>query len=102
MILKTSQGDLESFLIGANADKDTATHTAGNSSAYRIRRDTLHLCLNLLNHLLGVHTTRGWKFYAAQLKHHAEKTGLLRGKYRYCMQMVCRIYIYLMEGSSKN
>ena len=38
-ILETFQDDLKSVLIGANADKDTATHTAGNALAYRIGRD---------------------------------------------------------------
>ena len=74
-ILETFQGNLESVLIGANADEDTATHTAGNSLAYRIGRDNLHAYLNLLNHLSGVHNTREWDFCAAQLKHHAEKIG---------------------------
>ena len=76
-ILETFQGDLESVLLGADAEEDIATHVASNSIAFRIGQDTLHSYLNLLNHLAGVQNTRGWEFCAAQLKHHAEKIGLL-------------------------
>ena len=48
-ILETCQGDLESVLLGANAQEDVAIYVASNSLALRIGGDTLHTYINLLN-----------------------------------------------------
>ena len=101
-ILETFQGDLESVLLGANATENIATDVASSSLALRIGRDTLHSFINLMNHLSGVHNTRGWEYCDTQLKYHASKIGLIRGKYRYRIQVVCKIYIYLRDGQAKN
>ena len=101
-ILETFQGDLESVLLGANTDESTATSLAINSLAFRVVRDTLHSYINLLSHLAGVQNTREWGLCQSQLKHHASKVGLIRGKFRYRIQMIGKIYIYLREGQAKN
>jgi len=97
-ILETFQGDIGSVLLRANADEDTDTHVASTSIAFRIERDTLHLYMNRLNHLAGMQNTRGWECCAAQLKHNAVRIELITSKYRYHIQMVCQIYIYLRKG----
>ena len=101
-ILETFLGDLESILLGANADESITSQVASTSISYRIGRDTIHSYVNLLTHLAGVHHTRGWEVCSAQLRHHAGKIGLIRNKYRYRIQMVCRVYTYLREGQSSN
>ena len=101
-ILETCQGDFESVLINAEMDDDLVTSIVSISLGMRIVRDTLHSYINLLTHLAGINNTRGWETCVSQLKHHAEKLGLIRGKYRHRIQAVCRIYIYLREGQSKN
>ena len=79
-----------------------ATTVTTNSLAMRISRDSLHSYMSLLNHLSGVNNTRGWEACASQLKYHGEKLSLIRGKYRHRIQMVCRVYVYLRDGQSKN
>ena len=101
-ILETCQGDLESILINAHMEEEDATYVATNSLAMRISRDTLHSYVSLLNHLAGVANIRGWEACASQLKYHSDKLGLIRGKYRHRIQMVCRIYTYLRDGQHKN
>ena len=101
-ILETSQGDMESILINAHIDDEDATSIATNSLAMRITRDSLHSYMSLLNHLAGVANIRGWEACYSQLKHHSDKLGLIRGKYRHRLQLVCRIYTYLRDGQSKS
>jgi hypothetical protein len=101
-ILETCQGDFESILINAQINEAMATEIVVNSLAMRIVRDTLHLYVGLLTHLAGINNTRGWSVCLPQLQHHAEKLGLLRGKYRHRVQLMCKVYIYLRDGQSKN
>ena len=101
-ILETCHGDFESILLNAQVDEDTATDIVTNSLGMRIVRDTLHSYVSLLTHLAGISNTRGWSVCASQLNHHAEKLGLLRGKYRHRIQLMGKIYIYLRDGQSKN
>ena len=101
-ILETCQGDLESILINAIQDEGTATTIISNSYAMRIARDTLNSYQSILNHLASVNNTRGWAACSSQLKHHSEKIGLIRGKYRHRIQMICRIYIYFRDEINKN
>ena len=56
----------------------------------------------LLSHLAGVSNTRKWEACQNQLKHHAEKMDLIRGKYRHRIQMVAKVYIYLRDKQAKN
>ena len=101
-ILETCQGDFESVLINAQVEEEAATTISTNSLAMRIARDSLHSYMSLLNHLAGVNNTRGWEACITQLKHHADKLSLIRGKYRHRVQMICRIYTYLRDNQSKN
>ena len=102
-IMETCQGDLESVLVScARVDDETATNVVANSLALRIGRDTLHSYMSLLNHLSSISSTRGWEACNPHVRHHAEKIGLIRGKYRHRLQMICKVYIYLREGQSKN
>ena len=97
-ILETCQGDFESTLINAQVDEDMATNIVSNSVGMRIVRDTLHAYISLLTHLAGVNNTRGWDVCSSQLRHHSEKLGLLRGKYRHRIQLMGKLYIYLRDG----
>ena len=101
-ILETCAGNMESVLINARVGSDLATQMVASSLGFRISRDTLHSYFSLLNHLAGVNSTSGWELCKEQLSHHSEKIGLIRNKYRSRLQMVCKIYIYLREGQSKN
>ena len=101
-ILETCQGDLESVLVNGQVEEDAASHVVANSLALRISRDSLHSYMNLLNHLSGINSTRGWDACGPHVRYHAEKLGLIRGKYRHRLQMVCRVYIYLRDGQTKN
>ena len=101
-ILETCQGDFESVLLNAGIDEGTASGVVATSLGMRIVRDTLHSYISLLTHLAGINNTRGWEVCGPQLKHHAEKLGLIRGKYRHRIQLVCKVYIYLRDGQSKN
>ena len=101
-ILETCQGDFESVLINAEVEDRTATNVVGNSLGMRIVRDTLDGYISLLTHLAGVNSTLGWAVCAPQLKYHGEKLGLIRGKYRHRIQLVCKVYIYLRDGQTKN
>ena len=82
-------------------DEDLVTNVVSTSLGMRIVRDTFHSYISLLTHLSGINNTRGWKTYVSQLKHHPEKLGLIRGKYRHRIQLVCKIYIDLRDGQSK-
>ena len=101
-VLETCHGDLEVVLIHAQVEEDYATNIITNSLAMRIFKDTLHSFISLLNHLAGVNNTRGWEACLSQIKHHAEKVSLIRGKYRHRIQMVSKLYIYLRDGQAKN
>ena len=101
-ILETCAGNMESILINGHVDSVIATEVIASSLAFRISRDTLNSYFNLLNHLAGVNSTLGWARSMDQIKHHGTKLGLIRNKYRSRLQMVCKIYIYLREGQSKN
>ena len=85
--LETCQGSFESVLINAEMDEDLVA----NVVSMRISRDTLHSYISLLTHLSGINNTRGWETCVSQLKHHTEKLGLIRGKYRHRIQLVYKI-----------
>ena len=101
-MMETCQGDLESVLVNAQVDDDTATNVVSNSLALRIGRDTLHSYMSLLNHLSSISSTRGWEACGPHIRYHAEKIGGIRVRYRHRLQMICRMYIYLREGMNKN
>ena len=101
-ILETCAGNMESVLLNAHIGSDLATQMVASSLGFRISRDTLHAYFSLLNHLAGVNSTAGWELCKEQLTHHSEKIGLICNKYCSRLQMVCKIYIYLREGQSKN
>lgn len=90
------------MLIHAHVNEIYTTSIVSNSLAMQICKDTLHSFISLLNHLAGVNNTRGWEACFSQVKHHAEKVSLIHGKYRHCIQMVAKLYIYLWDGQSKN
>lgn len=97
-----SGGGLESVLINAYIDERQAINIISKSLALRISRDTLHSFMSLPNHLAGVNNTREWEVCYSQVKHHAEKLSLICGKFRHRIQMMCKLYIYVRDGQSKN
>ena len=101
-MLETCHRDLEAVLIHAHVDEIYASSIVSNSLSMRIYKDTIHSFISLLNHLTGVNNTRGWEACLSQVKHHAEKVSLIRGKYRHRIQMIAKLYIYLRDGQAKN
>ena len=101
-IMETCSGDLESVLVNSQVDDETAISVVADSLALRIGRDTLHSYMSLLNHLSSICSTRGWDACKPQIRHHAEKIGLIRVRYRHRLQMICKLYIYLRDGQYKN
>ena len=100
--METCLGDLEAVLVNTHVDDGYVTNIVVNFRAMYIGRDTLHSYMKLLSHLEAVNNTQGWDACQAQIKHHGEKMGLIRGKYRQRAQIVTKAYIYLRDGHAKN
>jgi len=58
---ETCQRNFESVLVNYHVGKDTATTVVANSLPMMIGRGTLHSYISLINHVVGINNTRGWK-----------------------------------------
>ena len=90
------------MLLNSHVDEEVVTYVANTSLAMRISRYTLHAYISLLNHLVGINNTRGWDVCSSQIRHHADKLELIRGKYRHRIQVIYKLYMYLIDGMTKN